>query len=55
MAASPLGLGGGYLATGLNFSDGSSASQNAGLGFVYGRYARGRCGSARWRPMAAAG
>ncbi|MGH7120313.1 MAG: autotransporter outer membrane beta-barrel domain-containing protein, partial [Acetobacteraceae bacterium] len=37
-----VGLGGGYLATGLNFSDGSSASQNAGLGFAYGRYVQGR-------------
>jgi fibronectin-binding autotransporter adhesin len=36
-----VGAGGGYLATGLNFADGSSASQSAGLGFVYGRYAQG--------------
>lgn len=36
-----LGAGGGYLASVLNFSDASSASQNAGLGFVYGRYDRG--------------
>jgi len=36
-----VGAGGGYLATGLNFSDGSRASQNNGLGFVYGRYAQG--------------
>ena len=37
-----VGLGGGYLATGLNFSDGSRASQNAGVGFVYARYAVAR-------------
>ena len=36
-----VGFGGGYLATGLNFSDGSTASQNAGVGLVYGRYATG--------------
>jgi outer membrane autotransporter protein len=36
-----VGVGGGYLMTALNFSDGSNASQNAGLGFVYGRYAQG--------------
>jgi outer membrane autotransporter protein len=36
-----VGLGGGYLMTALNFSDGSNASQNAGLGFIYGRYAQG--------------
>ena len=36
-----VGAGVGYLATALNFSDGSSASQNAGLGFVYGRYVMG--------------
>lgn len=36
-----LGVGAGYLATGLNFSDGSDATQNAGLGFVYGRYEHG--------------
>jgi subtilase-type serine protease len=36
------GLGGGYVATALNFSDGSNASQNAGVGFVYGRYERGK-------------
>jgi outer membrane autotransporter protein len=36
-----LGLGGGYAATMLNFSDSSSASENAGLGFVYARYAVG--------------
>ena len=36
-----LGAGGGYLASGLNFSDGSRASQSNGLGFVYGRYAQG--------------
>jgi outer membrane autotransporter protein len=35
------GFGGGYLATALNFSDGSKASQNAGLGFAYGRYVQG--------------
>jgi outer membrane autotransporter protein len=35
------GLGGGFLATSLHFSDGSGASQNAGLGFVYGRYTQG--------------
>ncbi len=33
-----VGAGAGYLATGLNFSSGDSASQNAGLGFVYARY-----------------
>ena len=36
-----VGAGGGYVATGLSFSDGSRASQNTGLGFVYGRYAQG--------------
>ena len=36
-----IGLGGGYLMTALNFSDSSNASQNAGLGFIYGRYAQG--------------
>lgn len=36
-----VGLGGGYLMTALNFNDGSNASQNAGLGFIYGRYAQG--------------
>lgn len=36
-----IGLGGGFLATALRFSDGSSASQNAGVGFVYGRYEQG--------------
>ena len=36
-----IGAGGGYLATSLSFSDGSNAQQNAGLGFVYGRYAQG--------------
>ena len=35
------GIGGGYLNTALNFGDGSSASQNAGFGFIYGRYAQG--------------
>ncbi|MGH7188503.1 MAG: autotransporter outer membrane beta-barrel domain-containing protein, partial [Acetobacteraceae bacterium] len=34
-----VGLGGGYLATGLNFPDGSDARQNSGVGFVYARYA----------------
>jgi outer membrane autotransporter protein len=36
-----IGLGGGYLATTMNLSGGSSASQSAGVGFVYGRYAQG--------------
>lgn len=36
-----VGFGGGYLMTGENFADGSNASQNAGLGFVYGRYTQG--------------
>ena len=36
-----VGFGGGYLMTALNFNDGSNASQNAGLGFLYGRYAQG--------------
>ena len=36
-----VGAGGGFMATGLNFSDGSTASQNAGVAFVYGRYAQG--------------
>ncbi len=36
-----LGAGGGYLASELNFADASTASQNAGLGFVYGRYELG--------------
>ncbi|MGH7117752.1 MAG: autotransporter outer membrane beta-barrel domain-containing protein [Acetobacteraceae bacterium] len=35
------GLGGGYASTAVNFADGSSASQNAGVGFVYGHYVRG--------------
>ena len=35
------GLGGGYLGTSVNFSDGTNASQSAGLGFIYGRYAQG--------------
>jgi outer membrane autotransporter protein len=36
-----IGVGGGYVADGVNFADGSSATQNAGLGFVYGRYEEG--------------
>ena len=36
-----LGLGAGYVATMLNFSDDSSATQNAALGFVYARYEAG--------------
>lgn len=36
-----VGLGAGYVATSLHFSDGSAASQNAGVGFVYGRLVRG--------------
>ena len=36
-----VGLGGGYLATGVNFSNGSTASQSSGLGLIYGRYATG--------------
>jgi autotransporter-associated beta strand protein len=36
-----VGLGAGYLATDLNFSDGGNASQNAGVGLLYGRYAHG--------------
>lgn len=36
-----LGGGAGYLATQLTLSNGSDASQNAGLGFIYGRYAQG--------------
>lgn len=36
-----MGAGGGYLSTSLHFSDGSNAQQNAGLGFLYGRYAQG--------------
>jgi autotransporter-associated beta strand protein len=36
-----VGAGAGYLATMLSFGDGSGASQNAGLGFVYARYAQG--------------
>jgi uncharacterized protein with beta-barrel porin domain len=36
-----VGAGGGYLATSLNVSGGGDAQQNAGLGFVYGRYAKG--------------
>jgi autotransporter-associated beta strand protein len=36
-----MGAGGGYLSTSLHFTDGSNAQQNAGLGFVYGRYLRG--------------
>ncbi|MDE2515499.1 MAG: autotransporter domain-containing protein [Rhodospirillales bacterium] len=36
-----LGLGAGYVATMLNFSDGSDASQNTAIGFVYARYTTG--------------
>lgn len=36
-----VGLGAGYVATTLSFSDGSGASQNAGVGFVYARYVQG--------------
>src|SRR5581483_3738728 len=36
-----VGAGAGYLSTSLSFSDGSHAQQNAGLGFIYGRYAQG--------------
>lgn len=34
-----VGLGAGYLATGLNFADGSNATENTGVGFAYARYA----------------
>lgn len=47
-----VGLGGGFLASGLNFSDGGSASQDAELGFVYGGYEQGPLGI---RAMAAYG
>lgn len=36
-----LGAGGGFVATMLNFSNGSDAAQTAGVGFVYGRYRHG--------------
>jgi outer membrane autotransporter protein len=36
-----VGLGAGYVATTLSFCNGSSASQNAGVGFVYARYVQG--------------
>jgi fibronectin-binding autotransporter adhesin len=36
-----VGLGAGYMATNLNFSAAGNASQNAGLGLLYGRYVQG--------------
>jgi uncharacterized protein with beta-barrel porin domain len=36
-----VGLGAGYMATNLNFSDAGNASQSAGLGLLYGRYVQG--------------
>ena len=47
-----LGAGAGYLASFVSFFDGSDASQNAGLGLVYGRY---ESGALRVRAMAAYG
>jgi uncharacterized protein with beta-barrel porin domain len=36
-----IGVGAGYLGTAANFADGSSATQQAGLGFIYEHYVQG--------------